>query len=249
MKICKICGKTELEVEFYANNSSVCKDCVKEKVYQNRVKRESEKARLEGRNYNPRGHMPKCPSELEGKGYKYCNECKQWLPLSKFGYHYRKNSSNRYINSVCKKCASIRVQRSASRKVTMDNSNETRKARIEIDEEYKQHIRDINTKYNHSPRGIIKGLLSRAKKRAALYNLEFNLTLEDIELPKYCPILGLELGIGKKGGSDNSYSLDRIDSSKGYIKGNVQVISRLANAMKNSANPEILEKFAKYYSK
>lgn len=249
MKICKICGKSELDTEFYASNGSVCKNCIKERVYQNRVKRESEKAELDGKVYTPRGRRQKCPPELEGKGYKYCNECKQWLPLSEFGYHYRKGSSNRHINSVCKKCASIRVQRSANRQITMNNSNETRKARIEIDEAYKQHIKSINSKYNHSTRGIIMNLLNRARKRAALYNLEFNITAEDIHLPKCCPILGIELGIGKKGGSDNSYSLDRIDSSKGYVKDNVQVISRLANTMKNSANPEILAKFAKFYNK
>ena len=50
MKICKICGKNELEVEFYKGNSSVCKECVKERVYQNHLKREAEKAKLEGNN-------------------------------------------------------------------------------------------------------------------------------------------------------------------------------------------------------
>lgn len=246
MKICKICGKQEPEVEFYASNGVTCKECVKERAYQNKVKRESAKAEREGRTYNPTGHRPKCPKELEGKGFKYCNECKQWLPLSEFGWHYKAAKTNRYINSVCKKCASLRTQRVPNRAENISRNNEIKKARLELDEEYRQYCREIDKKYRHSERGIIMSLLNGARKRAGLYNLDFDLTPEDIIIPETCPILGLKLGIGKVGGSDNSPSLDRIDSTKGYVKGNVQVISKLANSMKNSADTETLKKFADY---
>lgn len=247
MKICKICGKNELEVEFYKGNSSVCKECVKERVYQNHLKREAEKAKLEGKEFHPRGHQLKCPTELVGKGYKYCNECKQWLPLSEFGYYYKKGNSNKTINSVCKKCAVIRTQRTKNRAQNIENSNAVSKARRELDPEYAQHIRDLDNKYRHSEKGMINTLYSGAKKRAALYGLEFNIEPSDIIIPEYCPILHMKLEIGKIGGSDNSPSLDRIDSTKGYIKRNIQVISKLANSMKNSANKQQLKTFSEYY--
>ncbi len=74
------------------------------------------------------------------------------------------------------------------------------------------------------------------------YEREFTITPADVIIPKYCPYLGIELNSGNK---DANASLDRIDSTKGYVPGNVQVISLLANQMKNRATKEQLIAFAK----
>jgi len=85
----------------------------------------------------------------------------------------------------------------------------------------------------------IKAMLSRCKARAVLKGLEFNLTIDDIYIPEYCPILNVKLELNEKqGGGNNSPALDRIDNSKGYIKGNVQVISSKANRIKSDATIE-----------
>lgn len=91
-------------------------------------------------------------------------------------------------------------------------------------------------------------MLARAKNRSKINGLEFNIDLEDIVVPEFCPILGLKLDEfkGKSGGRPNSPALDRIDNSKGYVKGNVMVISHLANQMKASANAEQLLSFANW---
>lgn len=93
-----------------------------------------------------------------------------------------------------------------------------------------------------------KKMLARAKARAIKYNIECNIDLDDIEIPKLCPVLHIPLicHSGSSGGKPDSPSLDRIDNTKGYIKGNVIVLSHLANMMKSSASTENLIDFAKW---
>jgi hypothetical protein len=67
--------------------------------------------------------------------------------------------------------------------------------------------------------------------------VECTITSADIVIPTYCPALGIKLkaAVGVKSNRDLSPSLDRIDPSKGYVPGNVQVISYLANKIKQNA--------------
>lgn len=75
------------------------------------------------------------------------------------------------------------------------------------------------------------------------YGLEFDLKPSDIPIGKVCPVLGLTYKRGVNGTPiDTSPTIDRIDNSKGYIKGNVVVVSYLANRIKSSANAEQLGK-------
>ena len=96
-----------------------------------------------------------------------------------------------------------------------------------------------------------KKMLARAKSRSRIKNIEFNLKVEDIIIPKFCPILNIELICknGKSGGQKNSPALDRKDSKKGYTKDNIQIISNLANMMKSHASNEELLKFADWIKK
>lgn len=82
-------------------------------------------------------------------------------------------------------------------------------------------------------------MVSTAKIRAAARGLEFNITKDDLALPTHCPILGIELSF-EGPSKENSPSLDRIDNSRGYVVGNVQVISWRANRLKSDATKEEL---------
>lgn len=84
----------------------------------------------------------------------------------------------------------------------------------------------------------------QAKHRAQYdyNNMEFTIEVSDIVLPEVCPYMGVGfIPLDKKYG----YSLDRIDSAKGYTKDNIQVISRIANIMKSNATEQELVSFAK----
>jgi hypothetical protein len=96
-------------------------------------------------------------------------------------------------------------------------------------------------------RNPLKSLLYHAKARARNHGREFSISEKDLTLPEVCPLLGTAFKQKDHEGKlilGTSYSLDRIDSSKGYIPGNVQVISLRANVMKNDATKEELTAFA-----
>jgi hypothetical protein len=82
-------------------------------------------------------------------------------------------------------------------------------------------------------------MLGNARQRALRSGVPFSLKPEDFEIPDQCPVLGLKLthGFNRKA-TDSSPSLDRLIPSLGYVKGNVTVISRLANTIKSSASAE-----------
>jgi len=87
-------------------------------------------------------------------------------------------------------------------------------------------------------------LLMSAQDRANKKKLEFSIKHEDVFIPKYCPILGIKIDKFLEDTSQShesrtsSPSLDRVDSSKGYIKGNVAVISYRANILKGQGTAQ-----------
>lgn len=67
--------------------------------------------------------------------------------------------------------------------------------------------------------------------------------------PKKCPVFGVPLVTGTKAAHDWSPSTDKILPEKGYVRGNIQVISMLANKMKQNASPKQLKQFAQWVLK
>lgn len=90
-----------------------------------------------------------------------------------------------------------------------------------------------------------KRLLKKAKERAKTYGREFALSLEDIVVPKHCPLLGIPLKVGNRRVKNNSPTIDRKNSAKGYVRGNVWVISWRANRIKSDATLRELQQIVK----
>jgi hypothetical protein len=75
---------------------------------------------------------------------------------------------------------------------------------------------------------------------------EWNLKFGDIDWPTHCPILGLELNYFAEGREECSPSFYRIHNTKGYIPGNVKIVSWRANRIKNDGSLEEHLKIVEY---
>lgn len=107
------------------------------------------------------------------------------------------------------------------------------------------HYKKINNLINESPREII---FRNSQASASTRFLEHTITPEDIVLPECCPYFNVPLDYRnpskRQKRSWNAPSIDRINSDLGYIPGNIQIISDLANRMKTNATIEQLVAFA-----
>ena len=93
-------------------------------------------------------------------------------------------------------------------------------------------------------------MLSGARRRALIKNIELNLDAQDIwdAWPQdlKCPILKIELITGRVN-LYNSPSLDRIDNNKGYVKGNVIIVCSRANCIKNDGTWQEIMAIGEFY--
>lgn len=150
---------------------------------------------------------------------KTCVECKEEKPYSEFY-----TEKNQRISSRCKICAKVHLKR-------WKKNN-------------KERMKECINKYKI--RQPISYLLIRCRIRAKKKNLEYNLSREDIVIPKFCPVLGIKITFGQE--KYNSPSIDRIDNNKGYIKGNIIVVSVKANELKRDSSFEERQQLVDFYS-
>ena len=150
---------------------------------------------------------------------KYCKCCGEEKSKTEF-YKDAKRKDNLQI--YCKTCTQVKAS------VYYKNNRDKEKTRK------RKWVED----------NPVLSVWFRIKERAFRKNIDFNIEVSDLVIPDVCPVLKIKLERGKEGKQANSPSVDRIDNTKGYLKGNVQVISDLANSMKRDATPEQLLLFA-----
>jgi hypothetical protein len=112
------------------------------------------------------------------------------------------------------------------------------KARVKARENYSTENRRMSYRNN-----VESELFYHAKDRAKRKGLEFSLVKEDIVIPDLCPVFGTPINFDDK---KNVPTLDRIDSSKGYTKENIKVISFRANRLKDNGTIEEFMKIIDY---
>lgn len=155
-----------------------------------------------------------------------CHRCGRDWPLSeKVG-----------DRTCCKKCRKVYVDRWRAKNKERQTSTER---------EYREKKGNAARRERRKCR--VYELLRNAKQRALKRGLEYSITADDITpLPVKCPALGITLQDPQGGHTWASYSLDRVDPSKGYIPGNVRVISHRANTIKSNASIEEVEGVLSY---
>ena len=170
--------------------------------------------------------------EINGELFFQCSCCKKYLPINSFErqWNYAHTSKNR-IRSECKQCRT-----ESSR---LYHFYRRRRYTTEVAENKMIHLDKLKHDFNYHNQIV---LWKSANQRAKRNNIEFTILPSDIIIPDKCPILNKPFILNDK---KYSYSIDRINNNKGYIKNNIAVISRLANIMKNCANNEELLTFSK----
>lgn len=97
---------------------------------------------------------------------------------------------------------------------------------------------------------------SQIKHSAIARNIEFSLSIEQIwdlfvKQNKKCAISGIDISLNssKRHGEKGTASLDRINSSKGYIEGNIQWVHKDINTMKWDFTQEEFINYCKIIAK
>ncbi len=86
-------------------------------------------------------------------------------------------------------------------------------------------------------------LVYSARQRAKKSSIEFSISQSDFDILEACPLRGVPFEVGKGQHTDDSPTLDRKDPRRGYVKGNVWVISHKANRLKGNFTPTELRAF------
>lgn len=137
-------------------------------------------------------------------------------------------AKRKYCTVACKKCGAIRNNIHPS-DLTQGRRTQCRKCMnrthglTAVQNDGRSYTREYIIYHN-------------AKKRAKRLGIPFDLNLEDIVIPAKCPLLGIPLVLDHTTMCDDSPSLDKLIPSKGYVRGNILVISMRANRIKQDAS-------------
>ena len=187
---------------------------------------------------------------------KKCPGCKMELPLESF----HKNSSRCDGRaSRCKQC-----HNKAMRKYKRENPVRIKKDKKKYYDENRDKIRKyyqdnkdwILERAKEKRKGMdgcLKTMFYSARTRAKSKQWDFDLDLDYLHsiAPDCCPVDGLPFDWNRERENDPSLplaipSLDRIDSSKGYVKGNVAIIGDKWNRWKSNMTPDDIDALSQY---
>ena len=183
-----------------------------------------------------------CNSSLSKRQKKFCScKCMNVYNAKEFGMKHREENPNRY--KVCEECnQSLNLNKFSL--IEKWNINSGTRDVCKKCSKTIQQTEKLNRDWKvDAAKLLYKNIKSRCKR----IGREFSIELDDIIIPKKCPVFGFDLKREDRETWMCAPSVDRIDSSKGYIKGNITVVSRRANILKRDATIDELEQLLNYY--
>ena len=136
---------------------------------------------------------------------KHCKACGQHKPLADFYSH-----PLGYLFARCKTCCA--AYRRAYYLADPERDKAQARARLRKDPRVR--------------------MAAAARRRDRMKGLPSDITAEQIEIPKACPVLGIPLAAQADKLGLGSPSIDHIDPARGAVWGNWRVISTKANRLK-----------------
>jgi hypothetical protein len=92
----------------------------------------------------------------------------------------------------------------------------------------REHRRIYHRAYSLVPAHLAARFCTNAKQSAKRHGVAFDLTPADTVVPARCPVLGIVLRVGVGKFTANSPTLQRLDPSRGFVRGNVRIVSKRA---------------------
>ena len=230
-KTCSKCQTTKELTEFFKNKKakdghrSECRECEKES---NKLYHENNKEKILETKKLYRENNKEKISETNKLYYE--NNKRKILERKKLYYENNKRK-------ILERKKLYRENNKEKIKLYLENNKEKISERKKLyRENNKEKLAETNKLYRENNKE--KELLRHARQRAKKKDLPFSLMEEDITIPNTCPVLDIPIFSGEGVMCDNSPNLDRIIPEKGYVAGNVRVISQRANRIKSNATAE-----------
>lgn len=189
--------------------------------------------------FNQRGHTLRKKRAREIPTWQlFPNRVGRWKIISHKGEYWpcrcdcgtkRKVAAKNLRSGRSQSCGCLRLE-TLKEKLTTHGLSRTK--------EYRRH-------YNVTHWG--KYLLLKAKANARRNDVPCNLDEGDILIPKFCPILNIPISPHATGRAWNTPTVERLVPSKGYVKGNIIIISWRANRLKCDASFDEIERLYNFY--
>lgn len=178
-------------------------------------------------------------------GKRICVKCQVEKDYGE--YYLRENGTP--MGRCCKMCARLKAR-------TESMTEEKRIKRLQKQKIYAKENKEANTlrlrDYYKSKWGRAKSMMKTAKRRSSKFDTETDLTDEFIfdilETQSTCAVTGIEFDYNSVEDTKcNPFapSIDRIDSSIGYLKSNIRIVIWQYNLMKGEIDDDLLFKICK----